>query len=95
MKNNEGPDYRDVRTFEKLERDWERKKEKGEEAIKSLENEFRQFFKENRAKLAKEALENIHKAPEKNPFSLFDKSGEGSFGGAISAIEGLKKDEDI
>lgn len=95
MNNNDRPDYRDVKTFEKLEREWDKKKEKGEEAVKNLDNAIREFFRENRARLAKEALENIHKAPARNPFSHLDKGGEGSFGGKMSSIEGMKRDEDI
>lgn len=96
FKNNDGPDPRDIRTIEKLERDWETKKEKAEAASKNLEEEFRKFFRENRGKLAKEALENINKPYGPNPFDRYKKgldSGDGTFGGHMTGLDRLGEDE--
>ena len=90
---NDGPDSRDVRTIEKLERDWENKKEKAEQAQKNLEEEFRKFFREKRAVLAKEAIENINKAPGSNPFNRYKGSGEGVYGGEMTGRDRLGEDE--
>lgn len=97
-RNNEGPDSRDVRTIEKLERDWENKKEKGEQAQKNLEEEFRKFFREKRAILAREALENINKAPGSNPFNRYKKGldingDSGMYGGHMGGLDNLGEDE--
>ena len=95
---NDGPDSRDLRTIEKLERDWELKKEKGEKAQKDLEEELRKFFREQRAQLAREALENLSKAPGRNPFDVYKKGldingDSGMFGGHVSGKDRLGEDE--
>lgn len=87
---NDGPDSRDLRAFEKLEKEWDKKRELAEVAQKNLEDEFRKFFKENRGKLAKEALENINKPHGSNPFG---RPGEGSFGGIMNDRDKLGDDQ--
>lgn len=87
----DGPDSRDSRAIEKLERDWEKKKEKGEQAQKDLEEEFRKFFREKRAQLAREALENINKPHGRNPFGRATE--EGAYGGHMGKVDRLGDDE--
>ena len=87
----DGPDNRDIRTIEKLERDWEKKKEKGEQAQKGLEEELRKFYREKRAQLAREALENINKPHGRNPFGKA--SEDGSYGGHMGKVDYLGEDE--
>lgn len=88
----DGPDSRDVRTIEKLEREWELKKERAENAQKALEEELRKFARENRQKLAKEALENINKPYGSNPFDKFNKGGEGTYSGHMTGLDRLGED---
>lgn len=82
----------DDRLLRKMEREWEDKKEKAEEAYKNINEEIRKMFREHRSKIAQEALENIHKPSGSHPFSKF--RGEGNFAGDVTAGDVNRRDDE-
>ena len=74
---------------EKMQREWDKKQEKAEEAKEGLQNTLKEFFRENRRKLMQEALTNIRSAPGQNPFKRLGGQEGGTFNG-YADITGLE-----